>query len=55
MIFGGELVIFLSESGFPGLKDVQDVIEWFLVGSWWFLFVWIRISRIKGCTGCYWM
>jgi len=27
MIFGGELVIFLSESGFPGLKDVQDVIE----------------------------
>jgi len=26
MIFGGELVIFLSESGFSGFKDFQDVV-----------------------------
>jgi hypothetical protein len=26
MIFGGELGIFLSESGFPGFEDFQDVI-----------------------------
>jgi len=26
MIFGGELVIFLSESGFSGFEDFQDVI-----------------------------
>jgi len=26
MIFGGELVIFLSESGFPGFEDLQDVV-----------------------------
>jgi len=26
MIFGRELVIFLSESGCPGFEDVQDVI-----------------------------
>jgi len=26
MIFGGELVIFLSESGFPGFEDFQDVV-----------------------------
>ena len=26
----------MSESGYPGFEDFQDVVGWFLVGSWWF-------------------
>jgi len=25
----------MSESGYPGFEDVQDVIVWLLVGYWW--------------------
>ena len=48
----------LSESGFPGFKDLQDVVLIFFV---WCLGVVIclnqdlqdyRIFRIIGCTGC---
>ena len=50
-IVGLILCLYLSESGCPGLKDFQD-FDCLIVGEFYNLFVRIRISRIKGFSGC---
>jgi hypothetical protein len=33
----GILEMILSESGYPGFQDFQDVVGWLFVGSWDFI------------------